>query len=243
MPECGFDDPVAGSLLAEIGFDARRVLHDRSNVAGAIHRAQVLDTITESFAAVHPGGLVVSAGVGLCTRNHRLAGRVPPTLRWAGVDMPEVVELRRRLLPDERMALHAGALDDKNWAAPIDELGHNVLVLAEGMIMYLDRAGLTGFLTGARARFGLGTVLAMDYFHPLVARSGRHPIVRATGAQFRSGARNGAALARMIDGLRLRAEWPVMERIGPAQRAVARTFRIGTGGGRLYAVAELAVTG
>ncbi|MER6202074.1 hypothetical protein ABT234_32495 [Streptomyces sp. NPDC001586] len=46
-----------------------------------------------------PDAVVVSVGIGLDTRAERLAGALPPSVTWLGVDMPEVVDLRATLLP------------------------------------------------------------------------------------------------------------------------------------------------
>ncbi|MFD7784150.1 hypothetical protein ACFV4Q_13785 [Streptomyces nojiriensis] len=54
--------------------------------------------------------------------------------------------------------------------------------------MYLDPAGLRAFLASCRSAFPAAELVA-DFFHPKVALSGQHPIVKATGAQFRSGVR------------------------------------------------------
>lgn len=242
LPGIGLRDPLAAELLERVGHDPARVLTDRSNMAGALHRALVLDDVTTRFAAAHPDAQVVSAGVGLCTRHARLADRVPATVSWIGIDTPDVVELRRRLLPDDPVRLVAADLTEPGWAATVDA-DRPTVVLAEGVLMYVDPPGLAAFLTEVRDRLGPGTEVAGDYFHPKVAASDRHPIVRATGARFLSGARNGAALAATVSGYRSLADLPVMERISVAQRAAANAFRLVTRGSRLYAVAHLVVTG
>ncbi|MEV7511721.1 class I SAM-dependent methyltransferase [Streptomyces sp. NPDC091201] len=245
VPGTSFRDPLAEDLIARTGHRAEEVLTDRSNAAGAVHRAVVLDALTAAFAARHPDAVVLSAGIGLDTRADRLAGRTPSTVRWLGVDLPEVVRLRRELLPGDRTRVFAAGITDPGWAdgpAAAAE-GRPVLVLAEGVLMYLDPEGLRSFLDSSRSAFGAGTELAADYFHPRVALGGRHPITRATGARFRSGARDGRALARTAPGWRAVAEHPVMERIGTAHRLAAGLFRALTLGARPYAVAHLRADG
>ncbi|MFJ9950652.1 class I SAM-dependent methyltransferase [Kitasatospora sp. NPDC091207] len=115
LPGSGFHDPLAATVLAATGCRPDEVLTGRSNAVGAIHRAIVLDRLVTAFVRRHPDGVVVSAGVGLCTRDARLAGATPPGVRWIGVDAPEVVELRRRLLPDSTVRLHADSITDPDW--------------------------------------------------------------------------------------------------------------------------------
>jgi O-methyltransferase len=206
-----------------------------------LHRTLVLDNVTARFTAAHPDAQVLSAGLGLCTRHARLADRVPATVSWIGIDTPDVIDLRRRLLPDDPVTLVAADLSEPGWAATLDA-DRPTVVLAEGVLMYLDPPGLAAFLTETRDHLGPGTEVLGDYFHPTVAASDRHPIVRATGARFLSGARNGAALAATVSGYRCLADLPVMERVSIAQRAVANAFRFVTRGSRLYAVSHLVVT-
>jgi O-methyltransferase len=129
------------------------------------------------------------------------------------------------LLPDDPVTLVTGSLASPGWTGGLDP-GRDTLVIAEGVLMYLDSDGLAACLVG-------------DYVHPKIAASDRHPIVKATGAKFLSGVRNGQALADTVPGYRLVAEHLVMERIGFAQRTAARAFTALTRGGRMYAIAHL----
>jgi O-methyltransferase len=238
LPGAGFDDPLAARLLNAMDYDPERVPTGHNTVAGAVYRTMALDDATVVFARQHPTGQVVSAGIGLCTRHARLAGRIPDTIDWYGVDTDDVIQLRRELLPDDPVHLAAASIIDPAWTTMLDA-ARPTLLIAEGVLMYLDPAGLTGFLGSAREHFGAGLDLVADYFHPKLAFSGTRPIVRRTGVQFRSGARNGAALAALTPGYTLVAEYPVMERIGPARHLAARAFQTLSGGGRAYAIAHL----
>ncbi|WP_051102688.1 class I SAM-dependent methyltransferase [Parafrankia elaeagni] len=237
-PKARFTDPMAAQLLQAVAFDDSRVLSDRSNSGGTIWRSLVLDRLTVAFARRHDRPAIVTVGVGLCTRLYRLAGQVPDSASWVGIDSPEVIDIRRRLLPDEPMTLGAASATEPGWLDTFDLAGRPVLLIAEGVIMYFGAAGLRIFLTEA-LRAGSGTELVADYFHPRIAHSDRHPIVKATGARFRSGARDGAALAHLVPGWALVDEHPAMERISPAHRLAATAFRLASLGGRPYAVAHL----
>lgn len=242
LPEAGLSDPLAAQLLTRVGHDPDRVLTDRTNVAGTVYRTLAIDRATLDFARQHPRGQLVSVGIGLCTRHSRLSGKVPASFGWVGVDTADVIELRRKYVPDDPVRLVRASIAQDGWTAGI-ESGRSALVVAEGVLMYLDPDGLTTFLTDVRDRFGPGTELVADYFHPRIALSGRHPIVRKTGAEFRSGARNGAALAELVAGYELLREYPVMERISAGTRLAATTFTKVTRGGRMYSIAHLRVAG
>lgn len=238
LPATGFADPTAAEWLERADVDESMVLTNHSNTAGTIHRTMAIDEATVAFGRLHPGGQIVSAGIGLCTRRERLAGRVPDGMRWFGVDTPDVVTLRGRIAPGSDVEVVTASLTERGWAGVLDA-APPTLVIAEGVLMYLDPEGLATFLAEVRDHFGPGTEILADYFHPRIALSDRHPIVKATGAKFLSGARNGAALAEVVDGYALVDEYDVMERLGFGQHAAARVFRLVSRGGRMYAVAHL----
>ncbi|MFE5674792.1 class I SAM-dependent methyltransferase [Streptomyces erythrochromogenes] len=244
LPGTTFRDPVAASVLAATGFRPAEVLTDRGNARGSVHRAIVLDELTSAFCREHPDAVVISVGIGLDTRAERLAPSQPASVTWLGIDVPEVVELRATLLPHDLTGVFPASITEPGWAErllPLVGGRRNVLVLAEGVLMYLDPTGLRAFLTSCREAFP-GAELVADYFHPKVALSGRHPIVRATGAQFRSGARGGRGLAAAAPGWEWVADHSVMERISIGHRAAAGLFRLLTLGAPAYSVARLRAT-
>jgi len=236
-PRAGFADPVAVELLARSGATAPKMLTGRTDVAGAVWRAALIDGLTGRFCRRNPHGTVVSAGIGLCTRRQRLAGSVPDTVTWVGIDVAAVVELRRDELPEDPTTLVATSVGEPTWADQVPVGGTPVLVIAEGVLMYLERDEVTAFFAAAR-RFGPGTEVLADYFHPHVALGGRHPITK-TGVTFRSGARNGKTLPGDDTGWTLKAEHDVMGRLSPAYRAAATAFRLATAGGRAYSISHL----
>jgi Leucine carboxyl methyltransferase len=99
-------------------------------------RAKCFDREARRFLDVHPGGTVVALGEGLETQFWRVDDA---RVRWLTVDVPEVTELRRRLLPrsSRLRALSCSALDPR-W---LDEVhaGNSVLVTAQGLFMYFER--------------------------------------------------------------------------------------------------------
>ena len=84
----------------------------------------------------HPDGTVVALGEGLETQLWRVDnGRV----EWVSVDLPEVVELRERLLPaSPRQRLVGASAFDTGWLDEVDP-SRGVLVTAQGLLMYFER--------------------------------------------------------------------------------------------------------
>lgn len=197
-----FHDPLAADLLHRCGYDTDAVLTDRTNAKGALVRTQAIDAVASEFAARHPDAVILTAGIGLCTRQQRLTTRIPDGgagLEWWRIDTADVIDVRRDLLPSEDTTLLSASVAGPRWADALPA-GRPRLVIAEGLLMYLDDTRVATFLDQARTGSGAGTELVGDVMHPWPAKSGLHPIVKATGARFRSGARGAADLARRSAG-------------------------------------------
>lgn len=240
-PQLGFSDPDAIELLDRFDYGFDEVLTGRRDVIEMVQGTLAVDDVVRDVVARHGvETVVVSAGIGLCTRDRRLGPELPGGVRWIGVDTEEVVHLRSQLLDDDAQ-LVAASVADARWVDELPLEGRLTLVIAEGVLMYLDDDGLVGFLR-ACARLPAGSEVVADVVHPRVARSDRHPLVEATGAPFRSGVRDGAALAALVPGLELVDELGVSGRTGATTRAFAAGFRLVTGGGRRHVVVRLRVS-
>ncbi len=78
---------------------------------------------------------VVNIACGLDTRCYRMKGKY---LRWYNVDLPETMKIRREFLPEigPIYQIAKSAMDD-SYVDDIDYHGENVLVIIEGLTMYL----------------------------------------------------------------------------------------------------------
>ena len=96
-PEAVLDDPLALELVERIDFP----FEERFGTGEGLSqwqalRARCFDGAVRRFLAEHRGATVVALGEGLETQLWRVDdGRV----QWVTVDLPDVIELRRRLLP------------------------------------------------------------------------------------------------------------------------------------------------
>lgn len=161
-PDGVLTDPLAVELLHAIDYPYREHF-GRPSQSHAL-RALMVDTQIREFLAAHPDGVVVSLGEGLQTTFWRIAS---PTLRYLAVDLPTVIELRQRLLPDEPRLRHlARSALDREW---MDEVEGEVLIVAEGLLMYFEPREARRLIADCAARFPGGRML-FDSISPLVRR-------------------------------------------------------------------------
>ena len=128
------NDPLAVEAVERLDFD----FTDISPRGASWHalRVATFDTAVRRFLNRSPDGTVVALGEGLETQFWRVDnGR----MRWLTVDLPPVLDLRRRVLPEEsRQHGHPGSALDLRWVEEV-EAGTPVLVTAQGLLPYFDR--------------------------------------------------------------------------------------------------------
>lgn len=164
------DDPRAVELVDRIDYPFERF--GEAMAQWHALRVRCLDDEVRRFLAERPGGTVVALGEGLETQFWRVDdGRV----RWLTVDLPETVAVRRTLLPDDpprRRSLACSALDLR-WMDEVgaDVPGRDVLVTAQGLLMYLPEADAKGLIAACAERFPGGRFLFDALPRAMVARN------------------------------------------------------------------------
>ena len=152
-PDTAFADPLAVGLYETLDYP-----YENFGKPGQSHalRAQAFDDEIRAFLAAHPDGTVVALGEGLQTSYWRIGD---PDVRWVSIDLPEVIALRRQLLPDEPnvTTLAVSALD-RSWMDHVDT-GRGVFVSAEGLLMYLPPDESLSLIGDCARRFPGGRMM------------------------------------------------------------------------------------
>ena len=131
-------DTFADAVVRRIDFDFAKLHLPSGGAITLPMRAKHLDAWAREFLAAHPESTVLHLGCGLDSRVFRLDA--PATVRWYDVDLPDVIALRRRLYPARHdTELIAASVTALPWLDGIagDRGGRPVLVVAEGLVMYL----------------------------------------------------------------------------------------------------------
>ena len=135
-PDSIIEDPMAVRLREAIDYDfAKFGSAARQDVA---LRALAFDGNTRRYLGTHPAATVVALAEGLQTSFYRLdASGVSDQFRWFTVDLPPIVELRQRLLPESpRVSMCAKSALDFSWMDQVDPT-NGVAITAEGLLFYL----------------------------------------------------------------------------------------------------------
>ena len=199
-------DKKAEELVSRLDYDFTLADGDKAMNSGVIARTIVLDRLVGDFLQKHPGAVVVNIACGLDTRCYRMKGYA----RWYNLDLPETMAVRARLLPETGVItqLACSAMDD--WGGQIVETNAPVLIVIEGLTMYLSQADVQRIFAVIAGRFPAATVL-VETMNPTMARRFKEKSIEGSRAKFTWGIKDGRALAALLPSFRYREEHGLTE--------------------------------
>lgn len=199
-------DAKAEELIEKLDYDFSLADKDTAMHSGVIARTIVLDRMTKEWLASHPGAVVVNIACGLDTRCYRMSGYA----HWYNLDLPETMAVREKLLPESGTIsqIAMSAMDD--WGSEISEQSAPVLIVIEGLTMYLSEADVQRIFTVISRRFEKATVF-VETMNPAMARHFKEKSIDASNAKFNWGIKNGKALAELLPDFRFVEEHSLIE--------------------------------
>ena len=199
-------DAKAEEIIEKLDYDFSLAGKDTAMRSGVIARTIVLDRMTKEWLASHPGAVVVNIACGLDTRCYRMTGYA----HWYNLDLPEAMTVRERLLPEggtiSQIAM--SAMDD--WGDEIKEQNTPVLIIIEGLTMYLSEADVQRIFAGISRRFEEATVF-VETMNPMIVKHFKEKSIDASNAKFTWGVKNGEALAELLPDFRFVEEHSLCE--------------------------------
>ncbi len=217
-PDALIKDEKAVALVTNMSYDfdrIRQVKMDEDDKVGVILRNLEFDRQVRDFLTRHPDAVVVHIGCGLDSRFERVDnGKV----EWYDLDLPEVIEQRRKFIGDEGKRYHllAGSVFDSAWLDKVSvHRQRPFLFLAEGVLMYFEEAQVKSLVLMLRDHFP-GAELVFDAFSPFLVRANNlRMAISKFGVRYHWGLRRGQELESWGDGIRLLDEWGYFDRPEP----------------------------
>lgn len=200
-----FFDPIAQNILKNVDYDFSKLKVPYKTVMLVCQRTKKLDALTRDFLVENPDAVVLHLGCGLDSRFWRVDNGL---VEWYDLDMPQVTDLRRQFFSDsERYHLISSSVTDLDWVSQVDIVDRPVLVVAEGLLMYLAEEDVKRLLLQLRHSFPKCR-LAADVFSRLTARYATgHASLNQTGASLGWGIDDPHEIETWAPGIQLLEEW------------------------------------
>lgn len=165
------NDPKAEAIWAAEGFPLRGKAKSKWLAYSMAMRATVFDRWALDCIQQKPDALVLHIGCGMDSRAVRLGENLGS--RWYDIDFPSVIAERKRYYTEsDTYRMLAGDATDTSW---IDVLptAETVIVVMEGISMYLKPEELSGLLSALHNRFANLHVL-MDCYTSFGAKASKY---------------------------------------------------------------------
>ncbi|KAI1774617.1 putative polyketide synthase protein [Hypoxylon cercidicola] len=213
-PKPLLQDVWAKSVLQKLDHDTSKYLIGDQERVTYSQRARYFDNWTAEFLAEHPRATVLHVACGLDSRCLRLKW-ASSGVRWIDIDLPDVVALRRQLLPNPKgdYSLVGADVTEDKWLEQIPADRSTVIVF-EGLSMYLDEAVGHRLIQRLVGHFKTGQLLFDAIGSVVVYLQKMENPIMATGAKFVWGLDNPVELESLDSRLQLRDRLRPIEREG-----------------------------
>jgi O-methyltransferase involved in polyketide biosynthesis len=195
-----FHDPYAEEMIKKINYNYSKLKIQQKTQVMLAMRAAILDNFAKDFINKNPGCTVLHLGCGLDARFMRLD---PQVEIWYDLDFPEVIEIKKMLLSEnEHYKFISSSVTESWWIDSMPENINEVLVIAEGLLMYLTEDEIKNLFIGLKSKFKNLTII-FDAYSKLTARSAKnHPSLKKTGAEIKWGVDKPQEIESFADGIK-----------------------------------------
>ena len=162
-----FRDEKAVEMMNRLDADFSRLIMQRHDEIAILVRMRKFDNHVRDFLSRNPNGVVVHIGCGLDTRYDRIGN---DHVEWFDLDLPEVMELRKKLILTEAPHYHTvtASVFDAGWIAEVERFNPRpFLFIGEGVLPYFEEAQIRELFLRLRDHFP-GCELICDAHSPFV---------------------------------------------------------------------------
>lgn len=189
------NDKKSAEMVEQIDYDFSNFEDDSRTYIGVLSRAKIMDEEVKKFIQKYPNCHIVSIGSGLDTRFNRVDNG---KIHWYDLDFPDVIEVRKKFFKEnDRVKFIAKSALDESWTKDINTNGEKLLIISEGVLMYLypqDVKKLLNLLTDNFDSFELH----LDCISKLlVGKASSNKAVKKTKSQYFFGVTKGKEIMEL----------------------------------------------
>lgn len=188
-------DNIAVKIVDSLDYDFSKAHSDKAMSYGVVARTIVLDNLVSKYLNEHPNTLVINLACGLDTRCYRMENKYST---WYNVDLEKTMNVRRKFLNENGPIYQiAKSAMDESYINDINYHGENVLVIIEGLSMYLQEEDIKTIFNILYKSFNNLTVM-IETMSPFVVKHIKEKSIEGSNAKFTWGVKNGKELQKIL---------------------------------------------
>ncbi|MCQ2971667.1 Leucine carboxyl methyltransferase [Methanobrevibacter gottschalkii] len=222
-----FYDKTAIEIVKNLDYNFKERFKEsknKMNFWGCAARTIILDDEVSKYIKNNPECSVVNLACGLDDRFSRVDNG---KINWYNIDFENIISLRDKLIDkkDRVTDIPTSALDFC-WIDKIENKD-NVLIIAEGFLMYLSEEDVKNLFFKISESFGKVELLLELMTHWMVKNQKKHDTVKQTGAVFRWGINETEDFEMICPMFKMTGDYNltnVMKRYSPIFITIASPF-------------------
>ncbi len=213
-----FVDKTALKVMDSLDYDFKKrfkTATNKMNFWGCSARTVILDDLSRKFIEKNPEATIINIACGLDDRFSRVDNG---QIMWYNIDFKDIIDLREKLIDRHQRVINiASSAFDFEWIDKIENK-ENVLVIAEGFLMYLEEDEVKELFNKISENFENVELLIELMAKWMVENQKVHDTVRTTGAVFRWGVNESKDFESLCSDYTMLEEYnltDVMKRYSP----------------------------
>ncbi|WP_032078261.1 class I SAM-dependent methyltransferase [Clostridium drakei] len=179
-----FYDETAINIINSLDYDFKKHGKSKLNMWGCSARTIILDREVSSYIKKHPNCSVINMACGLDARFNRVDNG---KIQWYNIDFENVMNIRKTIFPkNDRVTNVSSSILENSWIEKVKNKD-NVLVIAEGLLMYLEENEVKRLFETVSVSFKHCAVLCELMSKWMVKNQKIHDTIKKTTAVFRWG--------------------------------------------------------
>lgn len=144
-------DPKAEEIISKIDYDFSSLKQSKWLSMFMSVRALVIDELCNKYILEHPNATIIHLGCGLDSRCLRVNQDYKT---WYDIDYEEVINIRKKFYnKDNSHKMVGSSVLDFKWLEQVEN-NENIMVVAEGLTMYLSEEEMRNLISMINERFG-----------------------------------------------------------------------------------------
>lgn len=182
-----FYDKMAINIIDYLDYDFEKHGKSKMNMWGCAARTVILDREVSAYIKKHPNCSVVNMACGLDDRFNRVDN---DRIEWYNIDFENVMNIRTNIFPkNDRVTDISGSVLENSWIEKVKNKD-NVLIVAEGLLMYLEESDVKKLFETVAASFKNCTIICELMSKCMVKNQKKHDTIKKTNAVFKWGIKN-----------------------------------------------------